>query len=105
MIPHPLWGMDVMHEISFHDALVRLSELLGAEVKVETTELAHFFGAGAEGTSKGSTRCPRTTNRSASWSAPGPVFFSIQPTSEHSSLVMMQRPRPSLSSGCQLARA
>lgn len=42
--------MDVMHEIAFHDALVRLSELLGAEVKVESSELAQFFGCSVEGT-------------------------------------------------------
>jgi hypothetical protein len=42
--------MDVMHEIAFNDALVRLLELLGAEVRVELTELAHFFGSSVEGT-------------------------------------------------------
>ncbi len=38
-----------MHEIGFRDALLRLSELIGAEVRVESSELAHFFGCGVEG--------------------------------------------------------
>lgn len=41
--------MDVLRPIRFTDALVRLQELIGLEVKVTLNVYEHFFGSGFEG--------------------------------------------------------
>ena len=48
-MPRPLAPMDVLRPIAFTDALVRLQELIGLEVKVTLNVYEHFFGSGFEG--------------------------------------------------------
>lgn len=44
MTPDPLTGMESLREIAFTDALLRMQDMLGCEVKLELNQYERFLG-------------------------------------------------------------
>ena len=44
MTPNPFAGMESLREIAFTDALLRMQEMLGCEVKLELNQYERFLG-------------------------------------------------------------